>query len=58
MSVQKVLVCSLTEKQGHHELVYCPWGLENIAQVLGNRVQFCQNQDARKAVSATLSVLK
>jgi len=25
VSVQKVLLCPLTEKQGHHELVYRPW---------------------------------
>ena len=33
-------------------------GLENIAQVRGNRAEFFQNHDARKAVSATLSFLK
>jgi len=33
-------------------------GLENIPQVLANRTKIAQNQDARKAVSATLSVLK
>ena len=33
-------------------------GLENIPQVPGNRAELGQNHDARKAVSATLSVLK
>jgi len=33
-------------------------GLENIAHVRGNRAEFCQNHNARKAVSATLSFLK
>ena len=33
-------------------------GLENIPQVPGNRAELGQNHDARKAVSATMSVLK
>jgi len=33
-------------------------GLENIPQVQGNRAEVGQNHDARKAVSASLSVLK
>ena len=33
-------------------------GLENIPQVPGNRVEVAQNNDARKAVMATLWVLK
>ena len=33
-------------------------GLENIPQLPGNRAEVGQNHDARKAVSATLSVLK
>jgi len=33
-------------------------GLENIPHIPGNRAKVCQNHDARKAVSATLSVLK
>jgi len=33
-------------------------GLENISQVPGNPAKVAQNHDARKAVSATLSVLK
>ena len=33
-------------------------GLENILQAPGNRAKLGQNHDARKAVSATLSVLK
>jgi len=33
-------------------------GLENIPQVPANRAKVAQNHDARKAVSATLSVLK
>ena len=35
----------------------CP-GLANIPQVAGNRAEVGQNHDARKAVSATLRVLK
>ena len=33
-------------------------GLENIPQVPANQPEVCQNHDTRKAVSATLSVLK
>ena len=33
-------------------------GLENISQILADRAKVAQNHDARKAVSATLSVLK
>ena len=33
-------------------------GLENIPQVPGNRAEVVQNYDGRKAVSATLSLLK
>jgi len=33
-------------------------GLKNIPQVPGNRAKVCQNPNARKAVSATLLVLK
>ena len=33
-------------------------GHQNIPQVPGNRAEVCQNHDARKAVSATLLVLK
>ena len=33
-------------------------GLENIPQVPGNRAEVGQNYDGRKAVSATLSLLK
>ena len=33
-------------------------GLENIPKFPGNQPKVCQNHDARKAVSATLSVLK
>ena len=33
-------------------------GLENIPQVPGKRAEVHQNQDARNAVSATVSVLK
>ena len=32
--------------------------MENIPQVPGNQPEVCQKHDARKAVSATLSVLK
>ena len=33
-------------------------GLENIPHVQGNRVEVGQNNDERKAVSATVSVFK
>jgi len=33
-------------------------GLENILQVPANRAKVAENHDARKAVSATLLVLK
>ena len=33
-------------------------GLENIAKILDNRAAVAQNHDARKALPATLSVLK
>jgi len=33
-------------------------GLKNISQVAGNRAKVGQNPDARKAVPATLSVVK
>jgi len=33
-------------------------GMENMPQVLGNQAKVGQKHDARKAVSATLSVLR
>ena len=47
-----------TANQDKQELVESPRRLENIPQVPGNQPEVCQNHDARKAVSATLSVLK
>ena len=58
MTVQKALLCP----------VYCiprtsgvsleSPGMENIPQIPGNRAEVGQNHDARKTVSAILSVLK
>ena len=58
MKVQKVLLCSFHCKPRPGGVILDSSGLENIAQVRGNRAEFCQNHDARKAVSATLSFLK
>ena len=58
ISVQKVLLCSFHCKPRPSGVSLDSSGLENIAQVRGNRAKFCQNHDARKAVSATLSFLK
>ena len=58
ISVQKVLSCSFHCKPRPSGVSLDCSGLENIAQVRGNRAEFCQNHDARKAVSATLWFLK
>ena len=54
VSVQKVLLCPFHCKPRPSGVSLDSPGLENIAQVRGNRAEFCQNHDARKAVSATL----
>ena len=58
VSVQKNVLCPFHCKPRPSGVSLDSSGLENIAQVLGNRAEFCQNHDARKAVSATLSFLK
>jgi len=58
ISLQKVLLCLFHCKPRPSGVSLDSWGLENIAQVRGNPAEFCQNLDARKAVSATLSFLK
>ena len=58
MSVQKVLLCSFHCKPRPSGVSLESPGLENIPQVPGNRAEVGQNHDARKVVSATLSVLK
>ena len=58
MSVQKVLLCPFNCKLRPLEVSLASPGIENIRQLPGNRAEVGQNYDARKAVSATLSVLK
>ena len=58
MSDQKVLLCLFHCKgRPSGDSLESP-GLKNIAQVPGNRSEIDQNDDARNAVSATVSVLK
>ena len=58
MSVQKFLLSPFQCKpRSLGESLESP-GLENITQVPGNQAEVGQNHDARKAVSATLSVLR
>ena len=58
VSVQKVLLCPLNCKLRPSEVSLASPGIENIRQLPGNRAEVGQHYDARKAVSATLSVLK
>ena len=58
VSVQKVLLCPFHFKTRPSGLSLASKGLENIAQIPGNPFEVRQNYDIRKAVSATLSVLK
>ena len=58
MSVQNVLPCPFHCKPRRPGVSLQSPGLENIRQVPGNRAEVGQNHDARKAVSATFSVLK
>jgi len=58
VNVQKVWLCPFHWKPRPSGVsLECP-GLGNISQVPGNRAEVTQNHDARKAISATLSVLK
>jgi len=58
VSVQKVLLCPFHWRPRPSGVSLESPGLKNIPQVPGNRAEVGQNHDARKAVSATLSVLK
>ena len=58
MSVKKVLLCPFHCKPRPSGVSLESPGLENIPQVPGNRAEVGQNEDAGKAISATLSVLK
>ena len=56
--VQKVLLCPFNCKLRPSEVRLASPGIKNIRQLPGNRAEGCQNYDTRKAVSATLLVLK
>jgi len=58
VSVQKVLLCPFHCKPRPSWVSFESPGLENIPPVPGNRAEISPNHDARKAVSATLLVLK
>ena len=58
MSVQKVSLCPFHSRARASGVTLESAGLENISQVPGNRAEVGQNYDGRKAVSATVSVLK
>ena len=58
VSVLKALLCPFHCKRRPSGVNLESPGLENIPQLPVNRVEVSQNYDARKAVSATLSVLK
>ena len=55
--VQKVYLCPFHWKPRPSGVILESPGLENIPQVPGNLTEAGQNNDARTAVSATLSVL-
>jgi len=55
---KKLSFVHFTENQGIQELVLEVAEMEYIPQVPGNRPEVGQNDDLRKTVSATLSVLK
>ena len=58
VSAQKVLLCPFHFKTRPSGLSLASKGLQNIPQVPGNPFEVRQNYDIRKAVSATLSVVK
>ena len=58
MRVQKVFLCPFHWKPRQSGVSLESPGLENISLFAGNRAEVSQNHDGRKAVSATLSVLK
>ena len=57
-SVRSFYLCPFNFKPGQSGVSLESPGLENIHQVPENRAKVGQNHDARKADSATLSVLK
>ena len=58
VSVENVLLSLFSCKLRPCEVSSASLEIENIRQLPGNRAEVGQNYDARKAVSATLSVLK
>ena len=58
VSVQKAVLCPFHSRARPSGVTLESAGLENIPQVPGNRAEVVQNYDGRKAVPATLSVLK
>ena len=58
MSVLKVLLSHFLCKPRPSGATLESAGLENIPQVPGNRAEVGENYDGRKAVSATLLLLK
>jgi len=58
VTVQRVLLCPFHCKPRPSGVSLESLGLENILQALANRGIVAQNHDARKAVSASLSVLQ
>jgi len=58
VSVQKVVLCPFHSRARPSGVTLESAGLENIPLFAGNRAEVSQHHDARKAVSATVSVLK
>ena len=58
VSVQPIVLCPFHSRARPSGVTLESAGLENIPQVPGNRAEVGQNYDGRKAVSATLSLLK
>jgi len=58
VSVKKVFLCKFHCKPRLSRVRLESPGLENIPQLPANRGKVAENHDARKAVSATFSVLK
>ena len=58
VSVQKVVLCPFHSTGRPSGVTLKSAGMENIPQVPGNRGEVGQSYDGRKAVSATLSLLK
>jgi len=58
VSDEKVLLCPLDWKPRPPEVSLESSGMKNIPQNPQNRTKVCKNHNARKAVSASLSVLR